>query len=156
MEERLHKWRRNIRLLHRKPLFCNDIHFSILIQAVDAIPINILSFWNLTILKFMRGGWLRITKKMFLKMGVLVQLNCTLKEACLNQNRQNNGLEWKSSQTGQTGSRFIGETLLVRHAKTAILKSPSAFLPTPSLNLLLRADAFVWRKPLYWVFFVIR
>lgn len=84
MEERLHKWRRNIMLLNRKAQFCNDIHFSILTHAIDAIPINVLSFWNLTILKFMMGGWLRIREKMFLKMGALVLLNCTLKEACLN------------------------------------------------------------------------
>lgn len=44
-----------------------SVHFSILIYAIDAIPINRLSFWNLTILKFVMGGWLRIIEKIFLK-----------------------------------------------------------------------------------------
>lgn len=51
-------------LLNRKAQFCSHVHFSILIYAIDAIPINILSFWNLTILKFMMRGWLRIIEKM--------------------------------------------------------------------------------------------
>lgn len=54
-------------LLNRKAQFCSDVHFSILIYAIDAIPINRLSFWNLTVLKFVMGEWLRIIEKMFLK-----------------------------------------------------------------------------------------
>lgn len=34
-------------LLNRKAQFCSDVHFSILIYAIDAIPINILSFLEL-------------------------------------------------------------------------------------------------------------
>lgn len=36
-----------IMLLNRKAQFCSDVHFSILIYAIDAIPINRLKFLEL-------------------------------------------------------------------------------------------------------------
>ena len=58
-----------------------------------------------------------------------------LTEQCIRMEKPTNGPDWIP--------RFIGETLLVRHGKTAILKSSHTYFPTPSLNLLLRADSFV-------------
>lgn len=62
-------------LLNRKAQFCNDIHFSILTHAIDAIPINVVSFWNLTILKFMMGGMAKNKRENVFKDGG----TCTIK-----------------------------------------------------------------------------
>lgn len=70
-------------------------------------------------------------------------------------------LEWteqcvrieKPTDRARLDPRFIGETLLARRGKPAILKTASTH-PPPSLNFPLRADSFVWRKPLYWIFWL--